>query len=108
MRTKIESEKVLERKLSEELKRIGGQTIKLLPIYLTGLPDRLCLLTGGRLFFAEIKTTTKKPTKIQLVIHKKLRKLGFSVYVIDSTKQISGIIEKYERERLTSLPRNGD
>ena len=81
---KIESEKLIERRLAEEVKNQGGWAIKLLATHITGLPDRLCLLPRGRLFFAEIKTTKKKPTKIQLAVHAKLRKLGFRVEVIDS------------------------
>jgi hypothetical protein len=93
----IESEKSLEKKLSAEIKRIGGWSIKLLSAHLTGLPDRLCLLTGGRLFFAEIKTTKQKPKRIQLLIHEKLRNLGFRVEVIDTSEKIKEFIRDYEK-----------
>lgn len=43
----------------------------------------MILCKGGYVGFAEIKTTGKKPTKIQLYIHDKLRGLGFEVFVID-------------------------
>ena len=43
----------------------------------------MVLCKGGYVGFAEIKTTGKKPTKIQLYIHDKLRSLGFEVFVID-------------------------
>lgn len=43
----------------------------------------MILCKGGYVGFAEIKTTGKKPTKIQLYIHDKLRSLGFEVFVID-------------------------
>jgi len=92
----IESEKYLDKKLSELIKKIGGWSIKLVAAHVTGLPDRLCLLPGGRLFFAEIKTTKKKPTLIQLSIHKKLRKLGFQVYVVDTSEVIKNILESYD------------
>lgn len=90
---KIESEKFLEKKLSEEIKRIGGMSIKLLSSCLTGLPDRLCLLPKGRLFFIEMKTTGKKPTKIQTIIHGKLEALGFPVLVIDTSEKIKTFIQ---------------
>ena len=88
----IESEKTLERKLNEHVKKLGGWSLKLWPKYVSGLPDRLCLLPGGRVFFAEIKTTGEKPTKSQNEIHKKLRALGFVVYVIDKSEQINEVI----------------
>jgi len=91
----IESEKLIERKLNSEVKKLGGISIKLLST-ITGLPDRLCLLPGGRLFFAELKTTKKKPTKIQLAIHRQIKKLGFVVYVIDTSVQLKNIIALYE------------
>ncbi len=93
IRRKIESEKLLERKLSEKVKGLGGWAIKINTLQVTGLPDRLCLLPGGRVFFAEIKTTGERPRKIQKYVHEKLRKLGLKVYVIDDSKQINQIIE---------------
>lgn len=84
----IESEKTLERKIRQRVEKLGGWSIKLLSIHITGLPDRLCLLPGGQLIFIEVKTTGKKPTKIQLKMHDKIRALGFQVEVIDNTEQI--------------------
>lgn len=43
----------------------------------------MILCKGGYVGFAEIKTTGKKPTKIQAYIHDKLRSFGFEVFVID-------------------------
>lgn len=43
----------------------------------------MIICQGGYVGFAEIKTTGKKPTKIQTHIHEKLRALGFKVFVID-------------------------
>lgn len=93
---KKESEKLLERKLSVSVQKLGGISIKLVATYLVGLPDRICLLPQGRMFFAEIKTTGEKPRKIQVIVHNKLRALGFKVVVIDSTEQLNQIIKEYE------------
>lgn len=92
----IESEKKLERKLYKEVKKRGGWSIKMLSMHITGLPDRLCLFPGGRALFCEIKTTGKKPTKIQQMVHKKLRRLGFQVFVIDSTEQIIEALNAFD------------
>ena len=93
---KIESEKKLEDTLNVRVKKMGGWSIKLLSTFIKGMPDRLCLLPEGSIFFAEIKTTKKKPTKMQLLIHRRIIKLGFKVYVIDTTKQITDILKTYE------------
>jgi len=88
----IESEKVLERNLCARVKELDGWSIKLLSSLIKGLPDRLCLLPGGRAYFVEVKTTGKKPTKIQQVIHRRLEALGFPVTVIDSTQTLNDFI----------------
>lgn len=78
------SEKDLERTFSDQLNRTKKVwVIKLLSTFIKGLPDRMILCKGGYVGFAEIKTTGKKPTKIQLYIHDKLRSLGFQVFIID-------------------------
>lgn len=80
----IISEKDLERTFSDQLNRTKKVwVIKLLSTFVKGLPDRMILCKGGYVGFAEIKTTGKKPTKIQSYIHDKLRSLGFEVFVID-------------------------
>ena len=96
----IESEKLLERKLYNGIKKLGGISIKLASLHFIGLPDRLCLLPVGHLFFAEIKTTKMKPRKIQLHVHKKLRDIGFIVEIIDTSEQIIEILNRYERKPL--------
>lgn len=83
MREVVE-EKALEKTFSAYLNQTKNVwVIKLLSTFVKGLPDRLILCRGGYVGFAEIKTTGKKPTKIQLYIHDKLRNLGFEVFVID-------------------------
>jgi hypothetical protein len=92
----IESEKSLEKKLNSEVGKLGGWCIKMLSTHLTGLPDRVCLFPGGIIFFAEIKTTKKKAKKIQILVHHKIRKLGFDVHLIDTSAQINQILKTIE------------
>ena len=95
----IKSEKTLERSLKNSVEgKLKGWCLKLLSAHITGLPDRLCLLPGGRVLFVELKTTNQKPRKIQLLIHNKLRALGFRVEVVDTSEQIGTIISGYENE----------
>ena len=91
----IESEKVLEKYLIAEVKSLGGWAVKLLSGLVTGLPDRLCLLPGGVVAFVEVKTTGKKATPRQLIVHKKLMQLGFRVEVLDSKEGINNFINFY-------------
>ena len=66
--------------------------IKLTSQYQRGLPDRLILMPGGRVCFAEIKTTGKKPTALQRVTHERLRALGYRVEVVDTTERLDNLI----------------
>lgn len=86
------SEKVLEAELRERCKTLGWMCIKLTSQYQRGLPDRLILMPGGRVCFAEIKTTGKKPTALQRVTHERLRALGYRVEVVDTTESLDNLI----------------
>lgn len=86
------SEKVLEAELRERCKALGWMCIKLTSQYQRGLPDRLILLPGGHVCFAEIKTTGKKPTALQRVTHERLRALGYRVEVVDTTESLDNLI----------------
>ena len=98
---KIESEKVIERKLVELCKEKNGMCIKLLSNHILGLPDRLCLFQKAQVVFVELKTTGQKPKKIQLFIHKQLKALGFRVEVIDTIEGVNNFINsiKYDADR---------
>lgn len=87
-----ESEKVIERKLVEMCKENNILCIKLLTYQFTGLPDRMCLLPGGKTVFVELKTTGKKPRKIQTSVHNMLKKLGFRVDTIDTVEKVQRLI----------------
>lgn len=88
----LESEKTLERKLRLHAEKLGGLAIKLSAIHFTGIPDRLVLLPNARIYFVEVKTTKQKPTKRQLLVHDKLRALGFTVIVLDQSQQLKLIV----------------
>ena len=106
----IISEKDLERTFSEKLNRTKKVwVIKLLSAFIKGLPDRMILCQGGYVGFAEIKTTGKKPTKIQSHIHEKLRALGFTVFVIDDLESRDSAISFFLRKvrEINSVPGKG-
>lgn len=79
-----ESEKYLERKLAERIKKKGGLCLKLLSNHFLGLPDRMCLLPGGIIYFCEIKSTGFVRSPRQALVHRKLIQLGFKSYLVDN------------------------
>jgi hypothetical protein len=90
------NEKLIERKLVKRVKQLKGLAIKLFSAWFTGLPDRLVLLPGARIWFAEIKTTGKSLTNRQKIVISILQKLGFSVDVIDDEITLENFLNKLE------------
>ena len=76
------SEKWVEKTLCNEVKKSGGWAVKLPPYLVNGLPDRLILMPQGRAYFAETKSKGTSPSKIQQLIINKIKKLGFTVFII--------------------------
>ena len=88
----IESEKVLERKLCKRVKELGGHAYKFVSPNQRGVPDRPCILPHGVTVFVELKTTGKKPTKLQELCMNELRELGQTCVVIDSTEKLDSLM----------------
>lgn len=88
----MDSEKLLEKTLREKIKTIGGIALKFHCLSFTGFPDRVVLMPKGNIYFVELKSEGKKPTKIQLSVHKTLKDLGFQVLVLDSVGSLSAFI----------------
>ena len=86
-------EKTIEQKLVTAVKKHGGICPKFVSPGFDGMPDRLLLLPHGRFAFVEVKAPGEKPRPLQLARHRLLRRLGFTVYVLDSEEQIGGIID---------------
>jgi hypothetical protein len=68
--------------LVKRVRLLGGQSIKLAPMQ-AGIPDRLVLLPGGRLFLVEVKAVGETPSEIQKHWHAKaLKDQGIVVHVL--------------------------
>lgn len=76
------SEKEIERKLVEWVKRKGGLCLKFVSPGRRGVTDRIILLPGGKCEFAETKTPEGKLSPPQKRFIAKVKSLGFNVYII--------------------------
>ena len=99
----IESEKVLERKLCKRVKELGGHAYKFVSPNQRGVPDRLCILPNGVTVFVELKTTGKKPTKLQELCMTELRGLGQRCEVIDSSEKLNDLISRIKRGPVVTI-----
>lgn len=87
------NEKLIDRKLCEAVKKLGGLAVKLWSPTFTGMPDRLILLPGGKVCFAEFKSTGKVLKPRQKIVIALLQKLGFTVFVIDDQPGLDGCVK---------------
>jgi len=76
-------EAATERRSCALVKFYKGLAIKLANPFMRNLPDRLMLLPGAVILFVEFKAPGKKPNEGQREMHERIRKLGFTVLVID-------------------------
>ena len=72
----------IEQKLTREIKRLGGLAYKFVSPGNSGVPDRLVILPGGRVIFAELKTDKGVLSGQQKRQIARLQKLGCDVRVI--------------------------
>jgi len=92
----MDSEKLIEKNLRDKIKSLGGIALKFHCLSFTGFPDRIVLMPKARIYFVELKSEGKKPTKIQLACHKMLSDLGFQVLVISTKIMLEDFLYKVE------------
>nr|DAI53937.1 MAG TPA: Nuclease [Caudoviricetes sp.] len=87
------SEKEIENHLVRKIKNKKGIAYKFTSPGNSGVPDRLCLLPNGKIFFVELKSPGKKPRALQVNQITKITKLGQRVYVLDSKEKVDEVLE---------------
>lgn len=87
-------ESTIEKRLKKEIEKIGGKALKFISPGMSGVPDRIVLMPGGKIIFVELKAPGKKLRVLQEYRAKELRSLGFQVECINSLKGITEFIEK--------------
>lgn len=86
-------EKEIENYLVRKIKNKKGIAYKFTSPGNSGVPDRLCLLPNGKIFFVELKSPGKKPRALQVNQITKITKLGQRVYVMDSKEKVDEVLE---------------
>ena len=87
-------ESAIEQKLKKVVEAAGGKCLKFVSPGMSGVPDRICLFSGGHVVFVEIKSSGENARPLQSKRHKELRNLGFDVRVIDSEDQIRAFVRE--------------
>lgn len=79
--TRQELESSLERYFRQAVRLAGGSAHKIAPVD-KGVPDRLVLMPGGRMFLVELKTETGVVSPAQKLFHAKALSRGVVVVVL--------------------------
>lgn len=89
-------EKHIEQKLIKAVKKMGGLCPKFVSPGFDGVPDRLVLLSDGKIAFVELKAPSKKLRPLQVKRKRQLEQLGFLVYCIYNIEQIGVILDEIQ------------
>lgn len=73
-------EKTIESKFKIAVEATGARCLKFVSPGFVGVPDRIILLPGGTVFFAELKAPKKTERKRQEYVQGILRNMGFTVF----------------------------
>jgi hypothetical protein len=79
-------ESMIEKTVSAYARGKGWLTFKFSSPGQRAVPDRL-YIKNGLTIYIEFKRLGKKPTKLQLHTHEKMREKGAKVYVVDNVEQ---------------------
>lgn len=101
-------ESKIEKYLREQVELYGGTCEKFKSPQRKNVPDRICCwphpesdedLAGGEIDFVELKATDEEPNEGQARDHKRRRRMGFRVFVIDTMTGVD-IYVRMARKRM--------
>lgn len=87
-------ESKIEAWLNHQIKKIGGKSYKFVSPGNPGVPDRIYILPGGKIYFVELKSDTGKLSQAQRWQKEKLEKLGTDVRTIYGMGQAKEFIKE--------------
>lgn len=95
-----ESEKTTEKYLNSVVEQYGGLTYKWSSPNNRAVPDRICILPDHPIFFVEVKSEGEKLSKLQVILHKELKKLTQHVYIVDKKADVDDLMLSLTRGAL--------
>lgn len=86
-------EREVERYLCQQVKKkLGGMALKFVSPGLSGAPDRIVLMPGGRIAFVETKAPGKKARALQEHVCGLIAAFGFEIRMIDTKLGVDAFI----------------
>ena len=83
-------ERDIEKYLKSEIESIGGMCLKWTGH--VGVPDRICIMPGGKILFVEVKSATGIIRPTQRYMIDKLNDLGAEAMVVRSCEDVDILI----------------
>ena len=90
----ITLEKDIEGYLKSRVEKLGGLALKLPASLYRGIPDRMILLPGARVAFAETKVPGEEPRGTQRYWHRILKGLGVKVFVPKTKEDVEAMLNE--------------
>lgn len=87
-------ESAIEARLVKAIRQRGGLCYKFVSPNNPGVPDRIILLPGGRVVFAELKTEVGRLAAIQRWQIGQMRLRGADVRVLKGREQVDGFVRE--------------
>ncbi len=88
------TEKDLENKLMQSVRKAGGRAYKFISPGNSGVPDRLVVLSDRPVIFIEMKRKGGRLTQLQKIQIERLRDLGQDVRVICGETELDTFLQK--------------
>jgi hypothetical protein len=100
-------ERDVERYFKAQLEKRGALVFKFVSPGQAGVPDRVVLLPGGRVVFAEMKAPGEKPRPLQRAVFARMARAGHPVYIIDSREAVKKFMEEVTPDAIQSASVSG-
>lgn len=81
-----------------KIERMGGQVLKWVSPGNRGVPDRIVLMPGGRIYFVEFKDDDGEMSELQWYWQRTLHGLGFNALIIKGNGAADAFIDTVRRE----------
>ena len=96
----MDSEKRVEALLVSGVKQMGGVAYKFVSPGNSGVPDRIILMPGGKIYFVELKREDGQLTNLQKRQINRIRKMDCRVDVLRGIVEVSNFLLRLQADQL--------
>jgi hypothetical protein len=88
------TEKGIERRMCELVRKRGGLTYKFESVNAPGVPDRIVITPGGAVWFVELKVDNGRVSRMQKWQQDALKAHGANVRVVRGMDDMTGFVDE--------------